>query len=129
MKTQLAFDDEAYSLLTFAFMLPYIVMYVVSGRLIDRVGTRVCMTVFALGWSVANIASGLSHSVGNLAASRALLGTAAPGAHPCVPRAIRNPVPVPRTRPAVTPANPAGTSRPLPPPPTPPDHTSRQTRL
>lgn len=108
MKTQLAFDDEAYSLLTFAFMLPYIVMYVVSGRLIDRVGTRVCMTVFAIGWSVANIASGLSHSFGHLAASRALMGAAEPGAFPVVQRAILNWVPVERRALAISIATPAG---------------------
>ncbi len=108
MKTQLAFDDEAYSLLTFAFMLPYIVMYVVSGRLIDRVGTRVCMTVFAIGWSVANIASGLSHSFGHLAASRVLMGAAEPGAFPVVQRAILNWVPVERRALAISIATPAG---------------------
>ena len=108
MKTQLAFDDEAYSLLTFAFMLPYIVMYVVSGRLIDRVGTRLCMTVFAIGWSVANIASGLSHSFGHLAASRILMGAAEPGAFPVVQRAILNWVPVERRALAISIATPAG---------------------
>ncbi|WP_176141655.1 MFS transporter [Sphingopyxis flava] len=108
MKAQLAFDDEAYSLLTFAFMLPYIVMYVVSGRLIDRVGTRVCMTVFAIGWSVANIASGLSHSFGHLAASRVLMGAAEPGAFPVVQRAILNWVPVERRALAISIATPAG---------------------
>ncbi|WP_176473650.1 MFS transporter [Sphingopyxis sp. GW247-27LB] len=108
MKTQLAFDDEAYSLLTFAFMLPYILMYVVSGRLIDRVGTRVCMTVFAIGWSVANIASGLSHSFGHLAASRVLMGAAEPGAFPVVQRAILNWVPVERRALAISIATPAG---------------------
>src|SRR3546814_12549374 len=117
MKTQLAFDDEAYSLLTFAFMLPYIVMYVVSGRLIDRVGTRVCMTVFAIGWSVANIASGLSHSFGHLAASRALMGAAAPGAFPVVQRATLNWVPVERRALAVSIAPPARNIAPTPPPP------------
>src|SRR3546814_4524038 len=61
-------------------MLPYIVMYVVSGRLIDRFGTRICMTLFAVGWSIANIASGLSHSFSHLAASRVLMGAAEPGA-------------------------------------------------
>lgn len=108
MKTQLAFDDEAYSLLTFAFMLPYIVMYVVSGRLIDRVGTRVCMTVFAIGWSIANIASGLSHSFGHLAASRVLMGAAEPGAFPVVQRAILNWVPIERRALAISIATPAG---------------------
>ncbi len=108
VKMELGFDDEAYSLLTFAFMLPYIVMYVVSGRLIDRVGTRVCMTVFAIGWSIANIASGLAHNLGHLAASRALMGAAEPGAFPVVQRAILNWVPVERRSLAISIATPAG---------------------
>ncbi len=108
MKVELAFDDEAYSLLTFAFMLPYIVMYIVSGRLIDRFGTRVCMTLFAIGWSVANIASGLSHSFGHLVASRVLMGAAEPGAFPVVQRAILNWVPIERRALAISIATPAG---------------------
>ena len=108
MKVELAFDDEAYSLLTFAFMLPYIVMYVVSGRLIDRFGTRASMTVFAIGWSVANIASGLSHSFGHLVASRVLMGAAEPGAFPVVQRAILNWVPIERRALAISIATPAG---------------------
>jgi ACS family hexuronate transporter-like MFS transporter len=108
MKNELAFDDEAYSLLTFAFMLPYIVMYVVSGRLIDRVGTRICMTLFAIGWSIANIASGLSHSFGHLAASRVVMGAAEPGAFPVVQRAILNWVPIEHRALAISIATPAG---------------------
>lgn len=108
VKTALDFDDEAYSLLTFAFMLPYIVMYVVSGRLIDRFGTRISMTVFAIGWSIANIASGLSHSFGHLAASRALLGAAEPGVFPALQRAILNWVPIERRTLAISIVLPAG---------------------
>lgn len=108
VKTELAFDDKAYSLLTFAFMLPYIVMYIVSGWLIDRVGTRICMTVFAIGWSVANIASGLSYSFGHLVASRVLMGIAEPGAFPVVQRAILNWVPIERRALAISIATPAG---------------------
>jgi len=96
LKASLSFDDESYSLLTFAFMLPYIVMYVGSGRLIDRFGTRICMTIFGIGWSVANIASGLSHSFAHLFAARALLGASEPGAFPVIQRAIVTWVPIER---------------------------------
>lgn len=108
VKGELSFDDEAYSLLTFAFMLPYIVMYVVSGRLIDRFGTRICMTIFAVAWSIANIASGMSQSFAQLAASRVLMGAAEPGAFPVVQRAILNWVPVERRALAISIASPAG---------------------
>lgn len=108
VKADLTFDDKAYSLLTFAFMLPYIVMYVMSGRLIERFGTRICMTVFAIGWSVANIASGLSHNFAQLAASRALLGATEPGVFPIIQRAILNWVPVERRALAIGIVLPAG---------------------
>jgi len=108
VKADLTFDDKAYSLLTFAFMLPYIVMYVVSGRLIERFGTRICMAIFAIGWSIANIASGMSHSFSHLAASRALLGAAEPGVFPIIQRAILNWVPVERRAQAIGVVLPAG---------------------
>ncbi|MBY8826391.1 MFS transporter [Sphingomonas colocasiae] len=108
VKAELDFDDTAYSLLTFTFMLPYIVMYVVSGRLIERFGTRICMTVFAIGWSIANIASGMSHSFAHLAASRALLGATEPGVFPIMQRAILNWVPVERRTLAISIVTPAG---------------------
>src|SRR3546814_12288532 len=90
-------------------MLPYIVMYVVSGRLIDRFGTRICMTLFAVGWSIANIASGLSHSFSHLAASRVLMGAAEPGAFPVLQRAILKWVPCERPALAIRISTPAGT--------------------
>lgn len=108
VKTALSFDDRAYSLLTFAFLLPYIVMYVVSGRLIDRFGTRICMTIFAAGWSAANIASGLSHNFTHLVTSRVFLGAAEPGVFPAIQRAILNWVPVERRALAISIATPAG---------------------
>lgn len=108
LKGALGFDDEAYSLLIFAFMLPYIVMYVVSGRLIDRFGTRMSMTAFIGFWSLANALSGLSHSFGHLAASRALLGAAEPGAFPVTQRAILNWVPIERRAFAMSLMTPAG---------------------
>ncbi|MCM8732341.1 MFS transporter [Hephaestia sp. GCM10023244] len=108
LKLELAFDDAAYSFLTFAFMLPYIIMYAVSGRLIDRFGTRISMTVFATGWSLANIASGLSRSFAHLATARAFLGVAEPGAFPVIQRAILNWVPLDHRAFALSIVTPAG---------------------
>ncbi|RYY27156.1 MAG: MFS transporter [Sphingomonadales bacterium] len=108
VKGELAFDDTAYSLLTFAFMFPYIVMYIVSGRLIEKFGTRICMTVFAIGWSIANVLSGMSQSFAHLAASRALLGAAEPGVFPIMQRAVLNWVPIERRALALSIVTPAG---------------------
>ncbi len=86
LKTEFALTDIHYSWLVTAFMGPYIVFYVISGRLVDRFGTRASLSAFAAMWSVANIFSGLAQNFGQLAASRALLGAAEPGAFPAIQR-------------------------------------------
>src|SRR3546814_14078731 len=66
------------------------------------------MTLFGVGWAIANIASGRSHSFSHLAASRVLMGAAEPGACPVVQRAILNWVPIERRALAISIATPAG---------------------
>jgi ACS family hexuronate transporter-like MFS transporter len=88
LKDELALTDTHYSYLVTAFMAPYIVFYVVSGRLVDRFGTRASLTVFAAAWSVANLLSGAARSFGGLAGARALLGAAEPGAFPAIQRVM-----------------------------------------
>lgn len=88
LKEQLALTDTHYSWLVTAFMGPYILFYVLSGRLVDRFGTRISLTLFTAVWSVANIFSGLAQGFGQLAAARALLGAAEPGAFPAIQRVM-----------------------------------------
>jgi ACS family hexuronate transporter-like MFS transporter len=88
LKSELALTDIDYSWLVTAFMSSYIVFYVISGRLVDRFGTRVSLTVFTAVWSVANLFSGLAQNFGQLAGARALLGAAEPGAFPAIQRVM-----------------------------------------
>jgi MFS transporter, ACS family, hexuronate transporter len=88
LKNELALTDTDYSWLVTAFMGPYIVFYIVSGRLVDRFGTRISLSLFAAVWSVANVFSGLAQGFGQLAAARALLGAAEPGAFPAIQRVM-----------------------------------------
>ncbi len=96
LKDVLGFDDADYSLLITAFMVPYIVMYVLGGRLVDRFGTRVAMTVLVVGWSLANTLTGLVSSFGQLAGARALLGFAEAGTFPALQRVFVTWVPAHR---------------------------------
>ena len=88
LKLEFSLTDTHYSWLVGAFMTPYIVFYVVSGRLVDRFGTRASLSVFAAAWSLANILSGLAQNFGQLAGARALLGAAEPGAFPAIQRVM-----------------------------------------
>lgn len=88
LKTELSLTDTHYSWLVMAFMGPYIVFYILSGRLVDRFGTRISLSLFTAVWSVANVLSGLAQGFGQLAAARALLGAAEPGAFPAIQRVM-----------------------------------------
>ncbi|MBP7141418.1 MAG: MFS transporter [Opitutaceae bacterium] len=88
LKTGLGLTDTHYSWLLTAFMVPYVVFYILGGRLVDRFGTRLSLCLFTGVWSAANILSGLSRTFGQLAASRALLGAAEPGAFPAITRVM-----------------------------------------
>lgn len=88
LKVELSLTDTHYSWLVTAFMAPYIVFYVVSGRLVDRFGTRASLGAFVAVWSLANTLCGFAQTLGQLAAARALLGAAEPGAFPAIQRVM-----------------------------------------
>ncbi|PTX90960.1 MFS transporter [Opitutus sp. ER46] len=88
LKVELALTDIHYSWLVTAFMAPYILFYVVSGRLVDRFGTRRSLSAFVGIWSVANILCGCAQNLAQLAGARALLGAAEPGAFPAIQRVM-----------------------------------------
>ncbi len=88
LKQSLGLDDVGYSHLVTAFMVPYIIMYVVGGRLVDRWGHRLAMTVFLVVWSLACVLCGFAEGVGVLILGRILLGLAEPGAFPAMQAAI-----------------------------------------
>jgi ACS family hexuronate transporter-like MFS transporter len=88
LKGEFALTDTHYSWLVTAFMGPYILFYVISGRLVDRFGTRASLGAFVTVWSFANLLCGFAQNVGQLAGARALLGAAEPGAFPVIQRVM-----------------------------------------
>ncbi len=88
LKTELALTDTHYSWLVTAFMAPYILFYIISGRLVDRFGTRASLAAFTAVWSLANLLSGVAQNFAGLAGARALLGAAEPGAFPAIQRVM-----------------------------------------
>lgn len=82
IKADFGLTDKDYSYLVAAFMVPYIIMYVYSGRLVDRWGSRICMSLFVGLWSTATLATGFVKNVWQLAAARVCLGASEPGNFP-----------------------------------------------
>ena len=61
------------------FLYAYTIMYLVSGILVDRWGTRLALAVFMAWWSISNMLHSFAHTAGELGAFRILLGIGEPG--------------------------------------------------
>lgn len=60
IQTDLGINDAGYAQVVLAFQLTYAVMYLLSGRILDVIGTRFGQFFFIIWWSVANAFTGFS---------------------------------------------------------------------
>src|ERR1700756_4350083 len=74
LTTSLHFSTREYSYVVAAFQLAYTVVQPFAGWVLDVLGAKVGLAVFALGWSLANMAHALATGWPGLAAARGLLG-------------------------------------------------------
>lgn len=88
MKGQFVWSDADYGGLVAVYMVPYTLCYLLTGRLIDRWGTRVMMPVFLAGMSFATVASGFAETLWGFGSTRFVLGVAEAGIIPAVMVAI-----------------------------------------
>lgn len=82
LRSELGLTDSDYANAVSAFLFSYLVMYTVSGRLIDRFGVRAGVTVCVAWWSVAAMLTALARGAFSLAFLRMLLGIGEPGIFP-----------------------------------------------
>lgn len=87
IKRDLGFSAADYADITSAFLLSYMVMYLVGGWIVDRIGTRWSFLLFASAWSLVTMAHGLASSVRGFQAARFLLGATQPVNFPAGVRA------------------------------------------
>ncbi|MBI1896648.1 MAG: MFS transporter [Acidobacteria bacterium] len=76
---ELNISQVEYSQILQAFLIAYTIMYVVSGVLVDRWGTKVSLAVFVAAWSATNALHMFARNAFQLAIFRFLLGIAEPG--------------------------------------------------
>jgi ACS family hexuronate transporter-like MFS transporter len=88
IQNALHLSDVAYGYVVQSFLVTYMVMYVVSGRLVDRYGARRTQAVFLFSWSIANALTGFAVGFVSLAFGRAALGAAEPGNYTASLRAV-----------------------------------------
>ncbi len=85
---ELGMSEIDYANVLQAFLIPYTAMYVVTGILVDRWGTRCAMSVFMVWWSVSNALHMFARNVVDLGIFRALLGIGEPGNFMAASKAI-----------------------------------------
>lgn len=71
---ELSMSTQAYSYVVAAFQLAYTVVQPFAGWILDLLGAKVGLFVFAIGWSLANMAHALATGWPSLAVFRGLLG-------------------------------------------------------
>jgi len=76
---ELNLSPSQYAAILNAFLIAYTVMYVGSGLLVDRWGTRRALAAFVAWWSVSNMLHAFARSAMQLGAFRLLLGIGEPG--------------------------------------------------
>lgn len=79
IKEELGLTNASYGAINAWFLASYGVMYAVSGRIIDFIGTRRGFILFVAGWSVANMLHVFASTVGQFSFFRFLLGVFEPG--------------------------------------------------
>jgi ACS family hexuronate transporter-like MFS transporter len=74
IQNELKLTDVQYSLITSSFLASYTAMYAVSGRLLDRFGTRLGFSLSVAAWSAANMLHALARTALQFSFFRFLLG-------------------------------------------------------
>lgn len=82
LRTDLRLSEADYANVVSAFLLSYLVMYTVSGRLIDRIGVRVGLLLCVVWWSAAAMLTGAAQGIWSLMCLQFLLGMGQPGIFP-----------------------------------------------
>ena len=67
-------SDIDYSNITVCFVISYTIMYAFSGRIIDKIGTRIGFAIFGGGWSIASLLHAFAGTIMQFGAVRFLLG-------------------------------------------------------
>lgn len=84
---ELNISQVEYGYILQAFLTAYTIMYVVSGLMVDRWGTRTSLAAFVGWWSISNALHAFVRSAVQLAGVRFLLGVGEPGNYNAAGRA------------------------------------------
>ncbi len=88
IQDELGFTTIEYSYITSAFLASYTVMYLVSGRLVDWLGSKRSFSIFVTGWSLSTMLHFFARTPFHFASCRFLLGATEPANFPAGVKAV-----------------------------------------
>ena len=88
IQADLEMDDREYANVVNLFLVAYTVAYLISGKLVDRLGTRTGTAIFVIWWSLANIATAWAQGVRSMGSCRFMLGLGEAGIWPAASKAV-----------------------------------------
>ena len=88
IQRDLGMDDRDYANVVNIFLIAYTFAYLISGKIVDVLGTRAGMVIFVAWWSVANMLTAAAQGVQSMAAYRFLLGLGEAGVWPAASKAV-----------------------------------------
>lgn len=88
VQKDLKLTNEDYAFVVNLFLIAYTISYILSGRIVDKLGVRVSLALFIGWWSIANMLTAFSRSLGSLGVFRFLLGLGEAGNWTAAPKAV-----------------------------------------
>lgn len=84
----LEMNDQQYANVINIFLIAYTISYIISGRIADKIGTRISLFIFVLWWSVFNMFTAASQGLTSLSFYRFGLGLGEAGIWPAASKAV-----------------------------------------
>lgn len=88
IQKDLGISDQDYAHVVNWFLLAYTVAYLLSGRVVDKLGVRLSLALFVGWWSLSNALTGFAQSVRSLSVFRFMLGLGEAGGFTASPKAV-----------------------------------------
>ena len=88
IQKDLGMSDSDYANIVNIFLIAYTIAYIISGRIVDKVGTRAGTLLFVVWWSVSNMLTAAARGVASLGTYRFMLGLGEAGVWPAASKAV-----------------------------------------
>ena len=88
IQKDLGMTDSDYANIVNIFLIAYTIAYIISGRIVDRLGTRTGTFIFVVWWSVSNMLTAAARGMTSLGTYRFMLGLGEAGIWPAASKAV-----------------------------------------